>query len=144
MEPLSSSQTFMYSSAFRTATSLRARSAAQLRDPLGRVVVEALARLDAELAPLDAVGDRLRDLGAVAEVLVEVRADVVVDVEPGHVEQLHRADHGQLVADAPAHAAVHAVGVDDPAVDQVDGLAHDRVEDAVLDEAGHLALDHAS
>ena len=37
---------------------------------------------------------------------------------------------------------VEPLGVDDPAVDEVEALAEDRVEDAVLDEAGHLLLDH--
>ena len=130
------------SSALRTATSFAARSAAEPVDLLGRVVVHAAARLHAELALGDPVPDRRRDLARRGEVLVEVRADGVVDVEAGHVEQLHRADHGELVADAPADVEVESLRVDDAAVDEVEALAQDRVEDAVLDEAGHLLLDH--
>ena len=51
-------------------------------------------------------------------------------------------DHRELVADAPADVEVEPLGVDDAAVDEVEALAEDRVEDAVLDEARHLLLDH--
>ena len=121
---------------------LRCPLSAELVDLLRRVVVDAAPRLHAELALCDPVADRRRDLARRGQVLVEVGADRVVDVEPGHVEQLHRADHGQLVADPPADVQIHALRVDDAAVDQIEALAKNRVEDAVLDEAGHLLLDH--
>src|SRR5262249_25656383 len=113
---------------------------AQLVDLLRRVVVDAATRLHAEAALIDEVADGLRDLAGGGQVLVQVRADGVVDVEPGHVEQLHGTDDGQLVADPPPHVEVETLRIDDAAVDEVEALAQDRVEDAVLDKARHLLL----
>ena len=50
-------------------------------------------------------------------------------------------DDGQLVADAPLDVGIELVEVDDARVHEGQALAHDRVEDAVLDEARHLLLE---
>src|SRR5713226_8118814 len=133
IEPLSRSETFIAASsalerlAHRDELPRPAR--AKLVDLLRRVVVDPAAGLHPEPALVDQLADRRRNLAGGREVAVQVRADGVVDVEARHVEQLHRADHGELVADPPA-------------VDEVEALAEDRVEDPVLDEAGDLFLDH--
>src|SRR5882724_1048863 len=113
---------------------------AQLRDLLRRVAEDAAAGLHAEFARCRARGHVARDVAAVAEVFIQVAADGLVDVEPGHVEQGHRADHGELVADAPGHAGVQALGVDHALLDQLHALPQQRIEDAVLDEAGNVLL----
>src|SRR5919108_3355568 len=72
--------------------------AAQLGDLLRRVAEDAAAGLHAQLARLGALGHVGAEVAPVAQILVQIRADRLIDVEAGHVEQRHRADHRQLVA----------------------------------------------
>src|SRR5689334_16528930 len=97
IEPLSSSQTFTSRlQRLPNRDELPGPRRAQLVDLLRRVVVEPAARLHPEPALLDPVANRLRDLTGRGEIRVQVGTDGVVDVEPGHVQELHWADHRQL------------------------------------------------
>src|SRR3954447_8814193 len=107
IEPPSRNQTFISGlQRLPDGDELACALRAQLVDLLRRVVVDAAAGLHPEAALVDQVTDRRGDVTRGREILVQVRADRVVDVEPGHVEQLHRPDHGELVADSPAYVQV--------------------------------------
>src|SRR2546428_9636731 len=70
-------------------------------DLFGCVLEQPALRLETQLAVPYLARDRRRNPGVVAQVLVQIAGDRSVDVQPGDIEQLQRADDAELVADAP-------------------------------------------
>src|SRR5262245_12745499 len=110
---------------------------ASVEDGFGRirrVVVEAAAGLAAEVAALHTLLELPRRLVVrVLRDLVGLEARVVADVEPGKITEL---EWPQRVVQAQLHRLVDVRVIGHPLLEAVVGLAHQRTQDAIDQEAG--------
>ncbi len=105
---------------------------------LAAVVVPALARLDAQLALLDLLGDQLGGRGRVAQPREDPARYGGADVQADHVVHFHGAQAGEAEAGAGLDGGVQVLGSADAFVEDEGALAGDGAHDPVDDEARHL------
>ena len=110
--------------------------------PVARPLVEPAARLHAEIAAADPVGERRLRRRRAVEVGQQVGVDGRDHVEARDVGRLERADRRKAHAEAGAHGQVDVGGRRHAGVQQRDRLAHDGLLHARAEEPEHLVVQH--
>src|SRR4051794_25882498 len=134
MAPSTSGSVFLFPPGFGLVGEKISQALAHRVGGLRGPFAEALAGAHAELAGCDLVLDELRRLGRAVEIGHQRVLNVEREVDADQVGLLHRAEHGHSSAEAALDHLVDRLRVADARRDQRDGLALERMLQAVADE----------